>query len=265
MNTMKKTNSTTLLFLSFWFTILGCSSMPKERPNDFSIRLSDHGGMMPASYSIELNSDTSHVEYYVFKAKNKLYFQLTNQELDSIYQLCRNVKFGGIKEQEEQVYDRGGISIHINANGKNIQKSDAGTSFIQKKHAERFSKVVSMIHQIAQEKTEPLKQKVVVHIEDTLLSDTTLLHFEVNQGGFTDFRFSSEKDGKQKTIEVPFYLGDNFVSVSWQEKGKKAYQNKLLTSNQFPFYIADTTQQLYLQHIEGGLILTPRENYVAEE
>ncbi len=254
-----------MFIISFWLTLLGCSTMPKERPNDFSIRLSDHGGMLPSGYSIELSNDSSYIEYHVFNARNKVYFQLTDKELDNIYQVCVKQKFDIIKEKKEMVYDRGGTSINLNANGKHIQKSDAGTSFIRKKHAKRFGKVEGMIRKMAREKTDVLKRIIPVHIADSLLTDSTFLHIHVNQGGFTSFGFNSEKDGEQNQIEVPFYLGDNHVSASLVEAGEKKYRRQVFATNQFTVHIADSTQQLYLQKEGEQIILNSGENNEVKE
>lgn len=252
---MKKITFPTSIFLSFWLTLLGCSTMPKERPADFSIRLSDHGGMMPAGYSIELSDDSSYVEYYVFDARNKVPFQISTEELDHIYKLCVKQKFDIIKEKKEMVYDRGGTSISINANGKDIRKSDAGTSFIKGKHAKRFNMVEGMIRKMARDKTADLKRKIEVIVEDSLLTENTFLHLDVNKGGFSSFRFNSEKEGKQKSIEVPFYEGSNHVSVNWVEAGEQKHRRQSIAANKFTIQIADSTQQLYLLKRGEELVL----------
>ncbi|MEZ4883515.1 MAG: hypothetical protein R3E32_02170 [Chitinophagales bacterium] len=262
---MKKINFATPILFSFWLTLFSCSSMPKERPSDFSIRLSDHGGMMPTGYSIELSSDSSNIDYHVFNAHNKVYFQLTDKELDSIYQLCVKQKFNSIKEKKEMVYDRGGTSINIRANGKQVQKSDAGTSFIRKKYIKRFEKIDAMVRKIAKDKTEPLKQNIEVHIEDSLLSPNTFIHFKVNSGGFTSYHFDSEKDGEQNSIEVPFYIGPNHVSVDWVEGREKKHHRQNIAANKFVINIADSTKQLYLLKDGDNIALETEKNIEENE
>jgi len=252
---MRNLHFSLLILLFFCFTILACSTLPQKRPHDFNLRLSDQGGMLPAGYSIDLNSDSSYLSYHVFGAQNKIYFKLTEQELDNIYQECVRQKFDIIKEKKEMVYDRGGISIRLNVNGKNIRKNDAGTSFIQGKHAKRFGTIEGMIRKMVREKTDALKQFVIIHIEDSLLTDSTFLHLNVNRGGFTNYRFDTEKDSSKSQIEVPFYLGANHLSVNWIADAEKQYQRKSIVSNQFTVNIADSTKQLFLGNEGVNLFL----------
>ncbi len=252
---MKNLTLNVLVLLFFCLMNFACSTMPKERPQDFNLSLSDHGGMLPAGYSIEISGDSSCLSYHAFGAKNKVYFKLTEQELDDVYQQCVRQKFDIIKEKEEKVYDRGGISIRLNVNGKTIRKSDAGTSFIKGKYAERFGSVEGMIRKMVKEKTDALKQIVMIHIEDRLLIDSTFLYINVNNGGFTNYYFDTEKDSMKLPIEVPFYLGENHVSVNWMADAEKKYLRKNIASNQFTVSIVDTTTRLFLSKEEESIVL----------
>ncbi|MCA9562774.1 MAG: hypothetical protein KC561_04750 [Myxococcales bacterium] len=121
---------------------LACASdLPSERPADFRAELHSDGGMLPRSHSFEVQADG--VATFTLNWSGETYTltrTLSAQDLDALYEAFRANRFDQIEVNEErEVYDRGGVSLVIWANGERYRVSDSGNSFVEEAWDDEFN------------------------------------------------------------------------------------------------------------------------------
>lgn len=161
-------------------SIFGASSLPDD-PEKIVIEWSEGGGMLPEGQDIYISLDSSYYEMWHDQIDQKLYFNTTEEELDEIYQVFIENDFNGIRQIEEQeVYDRGGTSIRLVADGKYYDKNNSGMTFLHKNDVEEYYAIENKIYSFAKNKIEDQKVKTTVTISQDLLAKNYLLYINVN-------------------------------------------------------------------------------------
>ena len=152
----------TLLIVVF-FAFTACSGIP-QNPKRISITLSTGGGMSQNYTRIYISEDSCKYERSYYdqalkeQKKEQLTYNITKEELKTLYQVFRQKRFMGIRvRREEEVHDRGGTSVTLMVDGKNYGKANAGLSFIKKGSQKKFQVIVNAIAQLNASKIKNLK------------------------------------------------------------------------------------------------------------
>lgn len=131
--------------LSSWFV----SKLPEERPDDFTLYIHEGGGMLDESTDYRLEAGHFTYEEEVGSDITTVEFDLSEEELNYLWERLRVLRFDHIQATEEQdVYDRGGYNITVSYADTNIMLSDAGTSFINGGQAKRFYAVIEDVQMV---------------------------------------------------------------------------------------------------------------------
>lgn len=129
-----------LLILGIFF--LGCRSsgqknkFPEKIPTDFSLAYHVDGGMRYYSEDLFISKESCSYVIDDGGRKTTKKFMLSAAEMDAMYDILKNNRTDQIKSRtEDNVYDRGGISISMawDKGRHELQVSDAQLTFVEKK------------------------------------------------------------------------------------------------------------------------------------
>src|SRR5690606_2227506 len=142
----------------------------------FSLRYSSDGGMLPVGERLTLTAGTSTYEYYDRGNTTRVEFELTEQELNDLYQWLRENRFDRIEVRTEQVYDRGGESISINFGTNHYSVSNAGISFVEEDWREEWGNVLGAVTDLMQRKLDEQRVTYTIVIDRTLTGETVSIY-----------------------------------------------------------------------------------------
>ncbi|MBI3135108.1 MAG: hypothetical protein HYZ14_10590 [Bacteroidetes bacterium] len=196
-------------------TLFGGTALP-ENPEKIVIEWNEGGGMLPEGETIYLSTDSSY--YYMWKdqTRQKLYFNTSEQELNEIYQVCRDNNFDKIRLIEEQeVYDRGGTSIRLIADGKYIDKNNSGMTFLHESDVDEYYAVETKIYSFAMHKIESMKTKTTLKIGRELLDKNYLIYISIN--GYNIYN-SDSGDSLLTHLDTMLYTAPNEFALNLYAK-----------------------------------------------
>jgi hypothetical protein len=131
------------------FTIVGCQLANSDTTHDFSPKefknLSIHYqysvGMLPESEIININTDTASYQSRKSDEIDEYNWHPTREELEDLYQIMLDNDFSSIRSSEDKgpVYDRGGVNVTINVDGKETRIDNSGNHFIEEKWQRNFA------------------------------------------------------------------------------------------------------------------------------
>lgn len=168
----------------FSLVFTGCDNRPEEiivydaknleaAPDDFKIRWFNSGGMSPESSKIQVLEGKSYIERTGYEDGENLYkrwltpFDVTDGEMAYLYDLVKKNKFESIKTHEEEIFDRGGESMRIWYDKKEISRSDAGMSVISDKvSAKKFYNITDELKDFVSKKTVNKTGNFVIQPDD---------------------------------------------------------------------------------------------------
>lgn len=184
---------------------LGVENLPKEVPENLKISYSTDGGMLPKWERIFISKDSCYREISEHQVKNKYYFNLTEKELENLYQTLRKNNFGSIKIREEkEVYDRGGTSLDISWKGGSVEKSNSGLSFVEKRWIGNYSACVGAVTSIAKQKLDEVAHSVKIFVENTDPNPEHFFNVHIDE---LNFSYTSEKQGNSYSKELKILDG----------------------------------------------------------
>lgn len=238
------------------FSVSGCSGSKANRssmPDDFSVRVEYHGGMLP-DYELYFISKDSCV-YEVRKGfrgqdltENRFSFRLTDSELKELYTVVSKNDVGSIKTYEQEVYDRGGTTIHVRENNRTINVSNSGMTFIEAGSVENYNNILNAVKDITKRKLEEEKRIVTLNIDDSILNSGMIVNISFGGKAF----MSAAGEVKEK-IEVEVLNGKHTGSIMLMltdpEIVDKVYTNA--------YFTVDTNDKLsYTLYLENGKIIS---------
>lgn len=144
-------------FLGYQFR--GQDGLPATRTNDFSLNYDVDGGMRYYSENLLISKDSCIYDKNNGSKKIKNKFSLSKPEMDALYDMLKQNKFGKIEfRTEEEVYDRGGISIRTSwdKGKKELDVSNAQRSFVKDKWSKEWQAICSNLTALVQKKTADL-------------------------------------------------------------------------------------------------------------
>jgi hypothetical protein len=170
------------LFLFLFLSLSACqppeSQLPAERPADFSLRYSSHGGMLPIGENLTLTAATSTYEYFDHGNTTTIEFELTEQEINDLYQWLRQNRFDLIEARTEQVFDRGGESIDINWGTTHYNVSNSGISFVEEDWQEEWGNVLGAVTDLMQRKIEEQRVVYTILLDQSLVGETVSIYLK---------------------------------------------------------------------------------------
>jgi hypothetical protein len=196
------------------------SDLPAD-PEKIIIEWHEGGGMLPEGQEIYLSTDSSYYSMWRDQTHQKLYFNTSAEELKSIYQVFTDNDFDKIRLLEEQeVYDRGGTSISLNADGKNFSKNNSGMTFLHEDDYEEYNAIENNIYDFAKSKIENQKTKTTVKIGNELLAGNYLIYINING----NIAYNSDTDDSLLTqLDTLLYTASNEFILNLYNKDSLNY------------------------------------------
>lgn len=211
--------------------IFNVSKLP-ENPEKLTIEWSDGGGMLPEGENIYISKDSSYWSMWRLDYEQKIYFTTSSEEMDQLYQAFLDNDFDKINLIEEQeVYDRGGTSIRLIADGKYFDKNNSGMTFVHENSWDEYNAVSNAIYSFAKKKTEWSKIPVKVKLSNSLLNSNYLIYINVNDRTI----YNSDRDSAPAEKDTMLYAAPNGFDVMLYRKDSiDSYGNEtFLKSFQF--------------------------------
>lgn len=126
------------------------SALPKEMPSDFYVRFYRGGGMRPEYTEIYFDKDISYVKERKGREEEIVCFRTDPELLKNLYESIRKNRFDRIETRTEKIYDRGGESVQVGAEGETYNKSDSGMTLIQPFWKSNWKNVLDEIQKLKQ-------------------------------------------------------------------------------------------------------------------
>ena len=157
-----------ILLLSGLFFFSSCSllptALPEKMPDDFFVYYHLSGGMLDYSEDFKLSIKEGLYQVSEGGKMSRIDFTLSIQELQKIYQSFYQNSFDRIGTSTQEVYDRGGVSISLQAEGESYFVSNSGIYFVSSFSKDDWYRIVSMFH----EKIRNLKRTKGLKVEFVL-------------------------------------------------------------------------------------------------
>ena len=204
------------------------------------------GGCYPLERDYVISADSSFANYYIYDAKNKIYFNVSPEELDKLYKMFYKNNFDKIKTFEEKVYDRGGNTVSLSWKDERISKSNSGISFIEKEWQEEYGVIVSAIRELVDSKIEELKINFTLKIDTSIVNLDLITNITID----TDFTYYSARDGVKDSINLNLLPGEHNVQAYLMTSGESELQSKVFASKHFVLDITEETNVINL-YVEG--------------
>ena len=131
-------------------TAISISTLPAQRPEDFSASLSFNQGMLPFGDGIHLSADHSSYRMSNRGTRLQLNFQVSERSLDQVYQRFLQQQFDQIVMFEEEVTDRGGSSVWVQFGEEKIKVRDMDWDFIEPAWQANFDTIVQEMRRFVQ-------------------------------------------------------------------------------------------------------------------
>lgn len=237
------------------FPLAGCTGSQNKKnstPEDFYVKVEFHAGMLP-DYEMYFISKDSCV-YEVRKGfrgqdltENRFMFQLTQSELNDIYNIVLLNDVGSIQTYQEEVYDRGGSTIHVREKNKTTNVSNSGMTFIQKNSIENYNNIINAVKNITKQKLDAQKRTVTLFIDVSILNSGMIVNITFGGKSF----MSAAGEVKEK-IDVEVLDGQHSGSIilllTDTEVTDRVYTNA--------YFEIDTREKLsYTLYLENGKII----------
>lgn len=126
------------------------SHLPLTRPAIFEVRYNGNSGMIPYAHTIRISAEQSNYTIYKEGFNVQVEFDLSSDELDQVYQTLRNNRIDRIWTYTEEVLDRGGGAVQVQAGLATYQVSNSGSSFIMSPWQTNYDNAVGAIMRLVQ-------------------------------------------------------------------------------------------------------------------
>jgi hypothetical protein len=203
--------------------------------------------MLPVGKNYFISADSNYANYFIYDARNKTYFNVSNRELDELYKVFYDNEFGNILTFEEMVYDRGGNSVSISWKGERINVSNSGISFIEKKWQKEYSAIVSALKDLISSKIEDIKVNFTLRIDTSIINLKKTTNITIDD----DFTYYSARDGVKDNVGLRLLPGEHNFRVYLLNKGGKP---GTFAGNHFVLEVEEDMNDVTL-YIDGKEIL----------
>lgn len=242
----------TLIILSALITGLAFTQeiYADSAPKDFRVIMRDGGGMSRQGAEYFISKDSSYADIWEDDAETKIYFKVSSSDLNKLYTIIKNNDFEDVETFREEVYDRGGTTISVTADGESYEKVDAGMTFIVESWRDEFANVENEIRRIVGDKLETMKQEVTITIDENIMEVDKIVNFNIG-----DFVYMSARDGWHKTVTVSLYPGQHYMYFTMLNKELTTEPgSKIFAQGDGIVNIGKDTETLYIYR-EGEKVL----------
>lgn len=168
-----------LFILIVALLLTSCASrLPAQRPEDFFVNYSLSAGMLPYGSNVSVAGEVAHTSFFAYGVSFDVAFQPTAAELDSLYQVVVDNKFDRIQTYEEEIYDRGGSSLTVTANGETFNKADGGMSYIRGNWQNAYNNVEAAVKDLTI-RNAPTSTKFVIEWDESLAALYPTIHIDM--------------------------------------------------------------------------------------
>ena len=142
------------IILFFLAISIGCnmqgqtSGLPEQRPFDFKLYYHHDGGMFYHFEDITISADSCIYMINDHGKKIEKRFSLTSKEMEALYAVLKDNRFGRISSRTESgVYDRGGASIRLewDKGQRRMGVSNAQMTFVDKAWIREWNTIVDYV------------------------------------------------------------------------------------------------------------------------
>ena len=208
---------TAIILSTILFSLVGAkctnADIGDNVPKDFRVILRDGGGMVRQGATYFLSKDSSFAEMWEGDANNKVYFKTSMDDLKNLYNIMLQYDFHAVEMYEEMVYDRGGTTISVRADGESYEKIDGGMSFIEESWRDEFQKVEDEIRKIVAGNLKKLEKEVTIKFDESFMMDTKIVNFNID-----DYAYMSAKDGWQPSVTISLLPGEHYAYFTMLNK-----------------------------------------------
>jgi hypothetical protein len=219
-------------------------------PKDFRVTLHDGGGMSRQGANYFLSLDSSYAEMWESDAKTKIYFKASMKELKKLYKVIQDNSFHAIETYEEMVYDRGGTTIDVRADGDSYQIRNGGMTFIKENWRNEWQAVEDEIRGIVASHLKKMEKVITIKFADSFMDEDKIVNF--NMG---DYVYMSARDGWQNSVTVTMLPGEHYAYFTMMNKELTTEPGaKIFAQGQGVINVAEDTDTIYIYR-EGKEIM----------
>lgn len=197
--------------------------LPDTRPQNISFQLSMGGGMLYYYEDLFISGDSS---YYLVNdggAISKIYFAVSGEKLDKLYDVFRENDFDRIKTYDEKVYDRGGETVSLRwGKGKYASVSNSGMTFIKDSWKGEWSACTSALSKIIDEEIAKQKKDFEIRVDRSLFGKE--IYIQLNRETVIPKSMVMSENGTDEYISrtvklmpgshmLSFYIGNKYQSA----------------------------------------------------
>ncbi len=114
-------------------------TMPSKRPANAEFRYNFDGGMRPTYRWLEIRGHKGHVRGRHRRQKYDFRFKVAAATADRLWRLFRANRFTDIETRDGgKVYDRGGVTLVLGWDGKNVRVASSGRTFVERRWWPQF-------------------------------------------------------------------------------------------------------------------------------
>ncbi len=221
-----------------------------DAPKDFRIIMRDGGGMARNSAEYFISKDSSYADMRDEDARTKIYFKVSNNQLDDLYNIITMNSFEGIETFTEMVYDRGGTVIEVRADGETHTVDNSGMSFIKENWRNEWEVIEGTIRSVIASEIEKTEKAITINIDDNIMEVDKIVNFNIG-----DFTYMSARDGWNKTVTVRLHPGQHYMYFTMLNKELTTEPgSKIFAQGDGIVNIDKDTKSLYIYR-EGEKIL----------
>jgi hypothetical protein len=193
--------------------------LPGARPEKFAVSYFLGGGMRYYGETLYISADSCTYEINDEGAKSKIYFNLSSDELDKLYKVFKDNDFHKIKTYDQEVYDRGGVSISLSwGNGKSANVSDGGMTFIKENWKNEWSACISALKDIISTQLGKQKKDYEIRIDKTFFGKTMNIYVKSEVVIPKSTVMAESEMEKYVTKTIKLIPGEHVMSISWDTK-----------------------------------------------
>jgi hypothetical protein len=242
---------TIIILSAILFALAGAKHSNADNvPKDFRVTLNDGGGMSREGKEYFLSIDSSYAIMHESDATTKVYFKSSMDDLKRLYNIILQYDFHAVETYEEMVYDRGGTTISVTADGEYYQKVDGGMTFIVESWRDEFEKVESEIRSIVAKHLDKMLREVTVKFDDSFMDEDKIVNFNIG-----DYVYMSARDGWQSSVTVTLIPGEHYGYFTMMNKELTTEPGaKIFAQGQGVIRVAEDTDTIYVYR-EGKEIM----------
>jgi hypothetical protein len=184
------------------------------KPRVIEITWKVDSGMLNKSESIYISNDSCTYTLKVKGRKQLIKFKLKTSVIDSLYQVFYNNKFDKIETFEEEIYDRGGTSIHINVDGESYLVSNSGMTLIKEIYLANYSTVENTIKTITFDEISKQKRLIDIKLDSSITNSEHNVILYVNDKSY----YQEKKDGEYLTLDLSLFSMNNLFEIYFMQK-----------------------------------------------